>query len=177
MTHDDLQAALARLDIRAGASAAHGRLCGALCTRAGYGAGEWLAELAAEEGVAAPEPDAELRRLPGHTLDAFRSPEFGFVPLLPADNAPLGDRVGALAQWCDGFLYGIATGAPALARAEGGELGEFLADLADIARAELEPGRAAAEGEADYMELVEFVRAGAQLSFDELARAGADAAG
>ena len=35
----------------------------------------------------------------------------------------------------------------------------------------------AAEGEADYMELVEFVRAGAQLSFDELARAGADAAG
>ena len=177
MDHEALRDALARAGITTEASEAHGLLCGALCVRESFDAREWLGELAAGRGAAAQEPDAALHRLPAEVLDSLRSADFGFEPLLPADETPLIERVAALAAWCDGFLYGIATGAPALARAEGGELGEFLADLADIARAELEPGRAAAEGEADYMELVEFVRAGAQLSFDELARAGADAAG
>ena len=56
-------------------------------------------------------------------------------------------------------------------------LSEFLRDLTDIARAELEPGRDADAGEADFIELFEFVRAGAQLSFDELAQARAHAQG
>ncbi len=176
MNHEELQSALGRADLAADASEAHGLLCGALCTRAGYGAGDWLAELAADQGVAVPDAEPELLRLPAAVLDALRSPELEFEPLLPADDAPLADRVAALAAWCSGFLYGVGAGATKPAALRDGEVGEFLSDLADIARAELEPGRDAEAGEGDFFELVEFVRAGTQLTFDELAEARTHAA-
>jgi uncharacterized protein YgfB (UPF0149 family) len=179
VTHEELQAALARMDITVDAAEAHGWLCGALCTRDGYGAREWLAELAADRGAAAPEqePEPELRRLPARTRELLESPVFEFEPLVPGEDAPLADRVAALAAWCEGFLFGFGTGAPDRKIVQAGEVGEYLGDLADIARAELEPGRDAEAGEGDYAELFEFVRAGAQLAFDELAGARSHAAG
>lgn len=176
MNHEELQAALARADLSADASEAHGRLCGALCTRASYGAREWLGELAADQGVAVSQPDPALLRLPRQVLEALHSSDLEFEPLLPADDAPLAERVAALAAWCDGYLYGAAAGAPKPELLRDGDVGEYLRDLADIARAELEPGRDADAGEGDYFELVEFVRAGAQLAFDELAEARSHAA-
>jgi len=175
MTHEDLQSALARMDITVDAAEAHGRLCGAICTRRGYGAGEWLADLADGDGI--PEPGPELLRLPKWTLEVLSSEGFEFEPLLPGEAAPLGERVAALAAWCDGFLFGIGSGAPDPKLAQAGEVGEFLGDIADIARVELEPGRKADAGESDYTELFEFVRAGVQLTFDELAPARAHAQG
>ena len=177
MTHEELQAALSRADISVEAAEAHGLLCGGLCTREGYGAGEWLADLAADRGGPPPAADPALRRLPGQVLAAFCSAEFECEPLLPGDDAPLEDRVAALAAWCGGFLYGIGSGSPDPGTVRSGEVAEYLRDLADIARAELEPGRSAESGEGDLFELVEFVRAGAQLAFDELAGARAHAAG
>lgn len=177
MTHAELQDALARMHISVEAAEAHGWLCGALCTRESFGANEWLAELAADRGAPLPAPDAALVQLPDQVLEAFHSADFEFEPLLPGDDAPLVDRVSALAAWCEGYLYGIGTGALNPAAAQSGEVGEFLRDLADIARAALEPGRSAEADEGDFFELVEFVRAGAQLVFDELAGARVHAHG
>jgi len=176
VNHAELQAALARADLAADASEAHGLLCGALCTRTSYGARDWLADLAADQGVAVPEPDPELQRLPGQALDALSSPDFEFEPLLPADDAPLPERVAALAAWCGGYLYGVGAGASRPEALKEGEVGEYLGDLTDISRAELEPGRDSEAGEGDYFELVEFVRAGAQLVFDALAETRSHAA-
>ena len=122
-------------------------------------------------------PNPPLADVPAESLAAFRSDAFEFAPLLPDEDAPLSDRVAALAAWSGGFLYGVGTGASEQAIAAAGDVGEFLSDLADIARAQLEPGRAADAGEGDFVELFEFVRAGAQLTFDELAGARADAPG
>jgi uncharacterized protein YgfB (UPF0149 family) len=177
VTHEELQAALSRMDINMDAAEAHGLLCGALCTREGYGAKDWLAELALDQGAAEPAADPEMIRFPGQVLEALQSAEFEFEPLLPVDDAPLADRVAALAAWCGGFLYGIGAGSPDPATARSGEVGEYLRDLGDIARAELEPGRGGEAGEGDFFELVEFVRAGAQLAFDALAGTRAHAAG
>jgi uncharacterized protein YgfB (UPF0149 family) len=177
MTYPDLQAAFARVNMTIDVSEAHGWLVGALCVRDGYGAAEWLAEMAADSAGAAPAVDPPLAGVPAETLAALRSDAFEFAPLLPDDDAPLPDRVAALAAWSAGFLYGVGTGASEQAIAAAGDVGEFLRDLADIARVELEPGRETDEGEGDFVELVEFVRAGAQLTFDELAGARADAPG
>lgn len=179
MTHEELQAALARMDITVDAAEAHGWLCGALCTRESYGAKEWLAELAVDRGALVPElePEPELIRFPVSTREALESPAFEFEPLVPGEGAPLADRVAALAGWCEGFLFGFGSGAPDRRIAQSGEVGEYLGDLADIARAELEPGRDAEAAEVDYAELFEFVRAGAQLAFCELAAARAHAQG
>ena len=158
------------------ASEAHGLLCGALCTRAGYGASDWLSELAGDQEVDVSALDPTLLRLPGEALDALRSPDLEFEPLLPADDLPLAVRVAALAAWCGGFLYGFGAGALKPAALQDKDLGEYLRDLTDIARAELEPGRNAESGEWDFFELVEFVRAGAQLALDGLAEARSHAA-
>ena len=177
MTHPELQDALASVNITIDAAEAHGWLSGALCVRRDYGSRDWLAELTADSGGEAPVAAPPLAQLPAETLAALGSDGFEFAPLLPDDEAPLADRVAALAAWSGGFLYGIGTGASEKALAGASDVGEFLRDLADIARAELEPGRAAEAGEKDFMELVEFVRAGAQLAFVELAAARAHAPG
>ena len=177
MTHAELKADLAGMDIAVGAAEAHGRLCGALCTRAGFGGKEWLAELADEGAGTLPRPSPELRRLPAWTLEIMESDAFEFEPLLPGEDAPLDERVSALADWCDGFLYGVGSGAPDPAVLKSGHVGEFLGDLAEIARAVLEPGRGSEAGESDYVDLFEFVRAGAQLVYDELAGSRSHAKG
>lgn len=179
MTYRELQAVLERMDTAVGAAEVHGWLCGALCVRADYGALEWLAELAAEAGAGAPGDASApaLRSLHEDTLEALRSPEFTFMPLLPEDDAPLAERVPALAAWCGGFLYGIGTGAAGKAVTKMGDVGELLDDLADITRAEVDPGSDLQGGESDFAELVEFVRAGAQLAWEETAPLRAAAPG
>lgn len=170
MTHRELQAVLQRIDSAVGASEAHGWLCGALCVREGFGAADWLAELADDTpGTDAAAELPALCELHAETLDALRSDEFIFEPLLPGDDATLAERVADLAQWCGGFLYGIGAAGAGEAAAQTGDLAEILRDLSEISRAGLEPGRGADAGEADYEELHEFVRAGAQLAWVELA--------
>ena len=79
MTHAELQAALARMDITVDASEAHGRLCGALCVREAYGATDWLAELADDAGGEAPVAETPLAEVPAETLAALESDGFEFV--------------------------------------------------------------------------------------------------
>lgn len=170
MTHRELQAVLHRIDSAVGASEAHGWLCGALCVREGFGAAEWLAGLAEDsDGAAAAGELPTFSELHAATLDSLRSEDFIFAPLLPDDDAPLAERVAELAQWCGGFLYGIGAAGASEAAAKSGAVAEILGDLSEISRAEVEPGRSAESGEADYTELQEFVRAGAQLAWEELA--------
>lgn len=179
MTHGEIESALDGLGIAFDAAEAHGILCGALCVRQVYDARAWMADLAEDAGAPVPEgaPPEALLAAQEETFDALRSPDFSFSPALPEDEAPLDDRVAALAAWCDGFLYGIGSGTSGGDIVKEAHISEFLRDLTDIARAELEPGRSAEAAEADYVELVEFVRAGAQLTWDELAGARANAAG
>lgn len=179
MTHGEIKSALEGIHIAFDAAEAHGILCGALCVRQAYDARAWMAELAEDAGAQAPDhaPPEALLAAREETRDALRSQDFSFSPALPDDEAPLSDRVAALAAWCDGFLYGIGSGASGGEIVKEANIGEFLRDLTDIARAELEPGRSAEAAEGDYTELVEFVRAGAQLVWEELTVTRAHAAG
>jgi uncharacterized protein YgfB (UPF0149 family) len=181
MTYRELQTILDQVDAAFDAAEAHGLLCGAMCARARFGAPEWLPELAQDAGgrSVGTAPATALQALCDDTREALDAPDFAFAPLLPGDDAALSDRVAALASWCSGYLYGIGTAGAGGAILKHGAVREFLDDLAGITRAQLEPGRDADAGEADYAELYEFVRAGAQLAWEELAglRAGRQPAG
>jgi len=170
MNHRDVQQLLDDLGVAIGAAEAHGCLCGALCASDNYGAAAWAAELS---GVAEPVPDGGLATALGAIHQAARAAlaarDPDFVPLLPNDAAALPERVRALAAWCDGFLYGLgATGAGPLP-ADDGDLSEILRDFAEVARAGLSPELTAEESEQAWAELFEFVRAGVQLTYEELA--------
>jgi len=84
---------------------------------------------------------------------------FNFSPLLPADDAPLHERVEAMAGWCRGFIDGLIAAGVSDPAALPGEAGEFLRDLQSIGEAE-PPESVTEEDERAYAELVEYLRAG-----------------
>jgi len=153
------------------AAEGHGCLCGALCTTPDYTLERWLDELVSTDpdDQAEMPPDAPLRLLYADTQRALRGNEMEFEPLLPDDDEPLEQRATALAQWCQGFLYGFGTGKPVKAENLKGQVDEILRDLSHIARASVDVGGAGEEEEVSYAELVEYLRVGVQLIHDELA--------
>ena len=140
----------------------HGLLCGMVCRESSRSPGDFLEQLAALELVVSPG-----RALHAALADAWRSTveqladeDMGFALWLPDDDEPLEHRTAALAHWCSGFLAGLGSAGPldALSR----EASEAIADLQEIARAELAPSE---DGDADteedevaYTEIVEYVR-------------------
>lgn len=171
MTYVQVQAVLDSLGSAVGAAEAHGCLCGALCAREGYTTPEWIAELieVGSSGRVDEQSQRLLQEFHQATLEALRSQDFEFAPLVPDDEVALDERVEALAAWSGGFLYGIGAGGADRRIAELDDVGEVLQDFSEIARARLDPLETADAGEAAFTELFEYLRAGAQLAFDELA--------
>jgi uncharacterized protein YgfB (UPF0149 family) len=154
----------------ADAAEAHGTLAGCLCATSGYRFEDWLKEIL-PEGRAAPAAQAGLQQLYSATADALLQPDMEFEVLLPADTQPIDVRTAALAQWCQGFLYGLGSGAIPDASELPGDAGEIVRDFVEITRAAVDTGQAEESNESAYAELVEFVRVGVQLLFEELAGA------
>lgn len=168
--YDDVQQLLDAERSLADAAEAHGMLAGGLCAASGYRYEDWLREIL-PEGQAAPAAASRLRELYAATAAALHQGDFEFRLLLPDDRQPIVARTAALAQWCQGFLYGLGTGAIRDARALPGDAGEIVRDIVEISRAGVDAGQGEESNESAYAELVEFVRVGVQLLFEELAAA------
>jgi uncharacterized protein YgfB (UPF0149 family) len=167
----ELDRMLADADSEVDAAEAHGCLAGALCAAPAYRVRDWIDEIF-EEGAAARLDAASrvaLETLYAESAQALGGGEMTFQPLLPDDDTPLAARVNALAFWCAGFLYGLGVGQLPSLEYVPGEVGEVLRDFAELSRAVLDESEPEEASEEAYAELVEFVRAGVQLSYEELA--------
>jgi len=165
--YSEIQRALDDARAVTDAAEAHGTLAGALCAAPGYRFEDWLREIL-PEGEVQPEAFAPLRQLYAETNAALGTDEMQFRPLLPADADPLGARAAALAQWCQGFLYGLGSSRIHDASRLPGDVGEIVRDLTEITHAGAGDADATESDETAYAELVEFVRVGVQLIFEEL---------
>jgi uncharacterized protein YgfB (UPF0149 family) len=172
----DVARALASAASAVHAAEAHGCLCGALCLRPDYSLAEWLDEILFEpaDEKAANEPFATVFE---ESMGVLARPDMEFEPLLPGDDAVLGERVTALAAWCQGFLYGFGASGTAAQAKLPGTVTEVLGDLAQISHAGAVGSEDVEAEEEAYAELVEFVRAAVQIVYEELgvARAGVPA--
>ncbi len=146
----------------------HGALCGALCVHLEKDV-DLLRLVETDEGAPlAAGLRPALERLRGETLEALADETMRFHPLLPDDETALVTRVYGLSAWCQGFLFGLSS--------KGGlDLARCSEDLREVVRDFTELTRAVVGEEADlnieetaYVELVEYVRVGAQLVFMEL---------
>jgi len=165
---NDFEDVLEQAGSHADAAEAHGCLCGALCAMSRYGVSDWINEVLPEPGSLSPESAAVLERVFQTTAAAFADPGMGFGPLLPDDEQPLPGRANALGLWCTGFLYGLGTGKISDLAALPGDVGEIVRDFSEISRAGSDDSVPDEANEQAYMELVEFIRVGAQVVFDEL---------
>ena len=170
-SYAEIQRVLAQERSLSEAAEAHGTLAGALCTVIAYRFEDWLLEIL-PEGRARPESSGALRELYSDTADSLEGARMEFHPLLPEDEQPIGARTAALAQWCHGFLYGLGTHVSGVR----GDVEEVVRDFTEITHADVDGTDSEESNESAYAELVEFVRVGVQLVFDELAGLRAQAA-
>lgn len=166
-TFDELQRALVQCRALTDAAEAHGTLVGSLCASS-CSLGDWLAEIL-PDGRANDSAADSLREVFESTSGALVDGAMAFAPLLPTDDAPIGDRALALGEWCQGFLYGLGSGvAVPDASKLPGETAEVLRDMTEITRVDVDPEDDPESSESAYAELVEFVRVGVQLLYDQL---------
>ena len=168
--YSHIQQLLAQERSLADAAEAHGTLAGCLCGAAGYRFEDWLKEIL-PEGRAQEGASAALRELYQATAAALGEPDMEFDLLLPDDAQPIDVRTAALAEWCQGYLYGLGAGRIPDASELPGEVGEIVRDLIEITRAGVDGSEGEESNENAYAELVEFARVGVQLLFEELAAA------
>jgi uncharacterized protein YgfB (UPF0149 family) len=168
--YTDLADALARLGFSQDAAEYHGALCGALCVQASEEVE--LDRVVPSEDGHAPFGDAPahqaLERVRDESIQALESSDAIFMPLLPEDSAKLEERARALASWCEGFLYGLASRGNLDLGAASPEVREMVSDLVQFSHATSSDDGDEEIEENAYAELVEYIRVGAQLIFMEL---------
>jgi len=160
----------------------HGGICGLLCARGPGAVAAWLRDSTLRprsESADAGAAKARLHDAEAETWRLLNGLGLEFYPLLPEDGEPeLRERVTALALWCHGFVTGLGLGGMALeAASQGGAgadeqapLAEIVADFIEISRAAAGAGEIKNSEQAgfDLAEVIEYVRVGVQLAFEEL---------
>ena len=149
------------------AAEAHGTLAGALCAASAYGLEDWLAEIL-PGGSASATGVPLLREVYEHTSGALTGTQMQFDLLIPDDSQPLARRTEALTLWCNGFVYGLGSGGATDPLQLPGDAGEIVCDLNEIMRAGVDEREGLEANEAALAELVEFVRVGVQVVFEDL---------
>lgn len=167
----ELEQVLARAEAVAGAAEVHGLLCGLLCAAGRLGETAWLGHVFAEmddDNVAFQQGRAAVRALAAWTVAALNDPVLGMNLLLPADGQPLAERTAALAEWCQGYLLGLAAGGVDQDTLLSEDVAELIRDFTDIARVGFDVDPADDDDEVAFSDVVEYVRVGVLLVNDEL---------
>lgn len=115
-----------------------------------------------------------VARLIENTRERLQETDYSFQLLLPLDEESLAHRVEALGHWCEGFTAGFAAGFVLPESSLSSEGRESLADIGQFANLSEEAIAEQDDDEADYVELVEYVRMAVIGLFQQLA-APADA--
>ena len=168
----ELQNALLRAGALGSAAEVDGTLCGALSGGGSQVADLWLVDALQNTDMDNTQRQAVtglLRDLQLKTWGVLAGSGVDFTPLLPPDEADLGERVVALTEWCSGFLYGLSLAGVVEQQFDRADTGEIIRDISEIARAAPDDDADIVEQDFAFAELVEYLRVGAQLIFEELA--------
>ena len=107
-----------------------------------------------------------LTALFDYAKDKLNADNYTFTPLLPSDDNELSLRLEALSSWCATFLTGMAFAGLKSDANMHKDVHEFILDLENVSKVDTAAGESQGE-EADYVELVEYVKAGTILLFSE----------
>jgi hypothetical protein len=170
-SYEELAQMLQSAGADSSASEAHGMLSGTICAAGKTSPGLWLEYLLGEGNTlsaAASDCSDMLLTLQSELLRQLNDDAFGFELLLPSDEVPLPLRTETLSQWCAGFLYGLALGGFREDVAMPDSVSEVMKDFYEISHARFDYDMMDEADEAAYMEIVEYVRMGVLLLYEEL---------
>lgn len=158
--YERLETLLAKAGVDLDAAEVHGFIAGRLCCNPYL---PW--EEIAEEVLPDDTPHSlrgVFKELVEEARKKLLATDFSFDLWLPSEETSLRNRAEALAEWCQGFLYGVGLGGRI---AWSKEAEEVLHDVQKIATLD-----ANAEGEEDelaFMEITEYLRTAIQLLIEE----------
>ena len=165
---DVLDALLVRVEAEAYASECHGFVCGQLCASGTADESLWedFLNIQGDDDALIHTCFEEVRHMAAETLAQMHSAEFSLQLVLPDDEVSLALRVEALGNWCHGFLNGYGVTETQNPAGISEECNEVLEDFSQICRLGIDQDDAGDEHA--LMELIEYVRMGAILIFEEL---------
>lgn len=173
--HDELESALQRCGASWDAAQSHGLLASRLAVDGVNGGLVWMHQVLEEtdpSNALAVECREMLNSLYESTHRQLAERLSEFALLLPDDDESPARRATALAHWCEGFLHGLVSAKHPDAlkeRLAAEPLSDIIRDLLQMTRATFDEDDGLEESEAAYIELVEYVRVAAQLTYEELA--------
>ena len=168
---DVLQQSLKKIDAEMLAAESHGSLCGICCAGGKPDLQNWLEQVFDEldlNNMLIKEASQLLVGLFNNTQQELNDSEADFQMFLPDDESSLAERTEALAQWCHGFSYGLATGGLKADTKLPEDTAELIRDLLEISRAGHDVSSEDEADEESYMQLYEYVRMGVLLINEEL---------
>lgn len=165
-SYSELVNTLTQAKINFTPSEAHGLLCGYLCAPSGANKTPWKKTLLGKnKNNACYELLQQIYEVSYHQMSDF---SFEFSLILPDDEEDINIRTEALGLWCQGFLTGLEQSKIPIQRPEDNEFTETLNNLIEIAQVSYGDIADNEEDETAYFELVEYVRLGALMIFQEL---------
>lgn len=167
--YEEVSRTLSGTGLAISAAEAHGIICGSIFLP-GEPRRSWRTLILGTEAVPA------HYRVALDVLDALyrcshqllHGADYSFMPLLPRQDRPLNTQANELGAWCRGYLLGLSAGTASDPRVASGDVGEFIADLVRIGEAELDDSEVHAPQERALVEIVEYIRVGVQLVFEDL---------
>lgn len=176
LDYGEVSAALSKLQSGLDAPEVHGLLVGMLSSGVDTSGLAWFAPIVGTSDV--DMNDVVLKEMRNYFLmvaeithQHLQSEALDFMPLLPEDDKPLGQRVKALSEWCSGFLAGLGLSEGLELETLDDEAKELLVDLQQMAQLD-EFVNDDEEEEAAFFECVEYVRMGALFLFCSLSLQG-----
>lgn len=169
--YDKLHEALLKVDANADAAESHGMLCGLICGTGETIKDKWLEQILGqvEQGnLLMREAQTTLDGVHQATLEQITDGNFELELVLPDDEQTLDTRIGELGEWCQGFLIGLSLAGVSDVSKLPGEAGEIVSDLLEITRAGYDPAEDEEVNENAYAEVVEYVRIGVLVIYNEL---------
>ncbi|MDH5219237.1 MAG: UPF0149 family protein [Gammaproteobacteria bacterium] len=172
--HSELERVLVQSHADVEASEAHGLLCGMLCVENHIDVELWLGQVLGDydrNDLLVMEVRETLVSVYANTLAQLLGGEFELDILLPDDESDLGDRIDELSRWCQGFLFGMSAAGVSNVENLPGDVGEVVQDFLDISKAGYDSEQDEEQNEKAYAEVVEYLRVGAMLVFNEFNQA------
>lgn len=168
--YEELTAALEAAEIELSAAEVHGIITGTVSVPDARAPGSLFFGRKQVKPTAAVEQFLRLvAALQEDVRARLQGTEFEFQPLLPGAGAELADQVEALGAWARGYVLGLTSaGVRDPEQQLAGEAAEFVADAIRIGEAEMDEDETVEQQEREIAEIVEYLRAGVQLVYDEL---------
>jgi yecA family protein len=153
------------------ASEVQGILCGMLAGGMNIDDQEWiqaLADVINQGDIIPAKAQTLIEKMFDKVCQEFIEADFALKLCLPDDAMPINDRGAAFVNWVQGFLLGFGLHQNDLTSCSA-EAKEALEDFSDIAKLD-EAMEQSEESEQAFFEVLEYVRIGAVLCFNEMGK-------